>query len=173
VIEMLKKIRDFISTIILIAMIMLAVLLAGPYLIGLRTYAVISGSMEPTLNVGSLAYVKPAEPEEISQGDIITFFMDGSQTAATHRVVKINTEEKTFITKGDANNCEDAPVSFDRLVGKTLFDIPYLGYLTMYIKTKQGIISAVCILTLMVLFSCISRIMRKEKHQQSESKPII
>lgn len=160
---MLKKIGDILSTMVLIAMILLAILLAGPYAAGLKTYAVVSGSMEPTLHVGSLAYVKQAEASEIKEGDIITFLMSGSSMVATHRVVNIDEKNREFTTKGDANNTQDAPISFDRLVGKTLISIPYLGYLTMFIKTKQGMVLAVCILTLMILFSAISKIIGKEK----------
>jgi signal peptidase len=120
--------------------------------------------MEPTLHIGSLAYVKLTDASEISKGDIITFLMEGNLTVATHRVVNIDENSREFTTKGDANNTQDAPISFDRLVGKTLFSIPYLGYLTMFMKTKQGIVMAVCILTLMILFSAICKIIGKEKY---------
>lgn len=162
---MLKKIGNILSTMVLISMILLALLLAGPYLAGLKTYAVVSGSMEPTLHVGSLAYVKTTDASEIKEGDIITFLMSGSSMVATHRVVSIDESNREFTTKGDANNTQDAPISFDRLVGKTLISIPYLGYLTMFIKTKQGMVLAVCILTLMILFSAISKIIGKQKYE--------
>lgn len=165
----MKKISSVISTIILIAMIMLAILLAGPYLAGIKTYAVVSGSMEPTLHVGSLAYVRPTDATKIEKGDIITFFMKGSSMVATHRVVSIDMQNREFTTKGDANNTQDAPVSFDRLVGKTLFSIPYLGYMTMFIKTKQGMIMAVLILTIIILFSTVFKIIGKEKFIASKS----
>lgn len=161
---MLKKIGNILSTMVLIAMILLAILLAGPYAAGIKTYAVVSGSMEPALHTGSLAYVKPADASEIKEGDIITFFMSGSSMVATHRVVNTDDKKREFTTKGDANNTKDAPISFDSLVGKTLISIPYLGYLTMFIKTKQGMVLAVCILTLMILFSAISKIIGKEKY---------
>jgi len=165
---MLKKALNALSTVVLVFMVMFAILLAGPYLIGLKTYAVISGSMEPALKVGCLAYVKPAEPSEIKKGDIITFLMEGSSMVATHRVVDINTAEQTFTTKGDANENKDAPIGFDRLIGKTLFGIPYLGYPSMFMKTKKGIVLALCFLTMMILLSLIPKIIGKVKPQSSK-----
>ena len=107
---MFKKIGDILSTMVLIAMVLLAIMLAGPYLVGIKTYAVVSASMEPTLHTGSLAYVKPADASEIKEGDIITFLMNGSSMVATHRVVNIDEKNKEFTTKGDANNAKDAPI---------------------------------------------------------------
>ena len=50
-----------------------ALLLAGARLVGLRTFAVLSGSMEPAYPVGSLIYVRSAEPSALECGDVITF----------------------------------------------------------------------------------------------------
>lgn len=73
-------------------------------------YAVASGSMEPEYKVGSLVFAKKAEPENIRPGDCITYTF-GSSTV-THRVVAVDYEQRTCITKGDANEKEDPPREF-------------------------------------------------------------
>lgn len=130
----------------------LAILLATPYLLGIRTYAVLSGSMEPNIKTGGLVYVQKIDPERIAAGDVITFSLEsGDSMLATHRVVSVDATQRVFVTKGDANNVEDAPVSFDRLVGRVVLDLPYLGFLTQGIKTKQGILFASGVLLVLVL----------------------
>ena len=52
----------------------LALLLAGPVLLGLRPRIVVSGSMEPAVPVGSLAYIRPSrDAEAVREGDVIVY----------------------------------------------------------------------------------------------------
>lgn len=124
-------------------MVILAVLLAGVRLINITPYVVLSGSMEPVYPVGSMIYIKAAEPEEVEAGEVITFSVDGG-LIATHRVIEINEQERCFITKGDANDVADAPVPFDRMIGKALFCIPRLGRLSDWIAQPPGMYIVVC-----------------------------
>ena len=102
----------------------------GPY----RLYIVLSGSMEPTLQVGGMVVVKEVPASEIQTGDIITFNSGGkSNTPTTHRVIDI--EEGLFQTKGDANEVADpVPVEASRIVGKVNLHIPYAGYILNFAK---------------------------------------
>ena len=118
--------------------VVMAILLAGTRLIGLTPYTVISGSMEPKFAVGSLIYVKNTETENIKVGDPITFVMNEDLLVATHRVVEI-TPEGNFVTKGDANESIDGTsVHPNNVLGKPVFSIPYLGYLSVFLSSKQG-----------------------------------
>lgn len=58
----LKKIWNIVSTILVVLVVLLAIALAGVRLFGFRTYAVMSGSMEPDYPTGSLLYVKSVDP---------------------------------------------------------------------------------------------------------------
>lgn len=139
----LKLIWNIITSLIVVAVVALAVMLAGVRFIGLSPYAVLSGSMRPTYEVGSLIYVEKADYTQIRPGDIITFVMGDDLTVATHRVVSVSEDGEYFFTKGDANEAEDgAPVYYKNIVGKPVFTIPLLGYVSSYIQTRQGI--AVC-----------------------------
>lgn len=118
--------------------VVIAILLAGTRLVGLTPYAVLSGSMEPQYAVGSLIYVKDIETKSIQVGDPITFVLNEDLLVATHRVVEI-TKEGNFITKGDSNESNDGkPVHPNNVLGKPIFSIPYLGYLSVFLSSKQG-----------------------------------
>jgi len=143
--------------------VILAILLVGTRLIGLTPYTVISGSMEPHYAVGSLIYVRGVEPENIQVGDPITFVMNEDLLVATHRVVEI-TPEGNFVTKGDANETIDGtPVHSNNILGKPVFSIPYLGYLSVFLSSKQGRV----VLGVMAILILIS-ILVPEKNKKME-----
>ena len=87
-----RRIWSVITTIVVILIVFLAIALVGVRVFGLTPYTVLSGSMEPTYHVGSLIYVKEAEPAEIEVGDPITFVVNEDLLVATHRVVEIDVQ---------------------------------------------------------------------------------
>ena len=156
----LKKLWSVLSTLIVIAVVALAILLAGVRVVGLTPYVVLSGSMEPTYHTGSLIYDKKVDPFTLKEGDVITF-MVSEDTLATHRVVGVVPDEDEpgtirFRTKGDANDAEDGTlVHYKNVVGTPVFTIPYLGYFSNWITHAPGkyiaITAAVVFLILLFL----------------------
>ena len=94
----IKKIWNFFNTLLVTAVVLLAIALVGVRLVGLTPYAVLSGSMEPTYHVGSLIYVKDIAPEEIEVGMPLTFIVNEDLLIATHRVVDIAVAETKMET---------------------------------------------------------------------------
>ena len=107
---------------------------------GWRTEVVISGSMEPAIQTGSVVIVRPIVPDTIRKGDIIMFSSLDMKSLTTHRVVNAENEPTLrFITKGDANkNSDITPIVPGQIVGIVAVTIPYLGILTQFIKTPLG-----------------------------------
>ena len=143
-----KKLLQIISTILVALVVLLAVALVGVRLAGIRTFTVLSGSMEPTYHVGSLIYVKKVDPTTIRPGQVITFMLD-ENTVATHRVVEVVPDEDDpstlrFRTKGDANDAEDGSlVHYKNVIGTPVFTIPKLGYVANYIQHPPGLYVAI------------------------------
>jgi len=114
----------------------------GPQFLPYKVYTVLSGSMEPTLHVGSVVVLRPAPADQIRTGDIITFQRpDRRGTYITHRVVNITRTAfgPAFVTKGDANGVSDSwtiPVSGTGL--KYWFDIPLLGFFFAILESPIG-----------------------------------
>lgn len=132
----LSKIINGIQSIELVVVTALFLLCIGGMPFGVKTYAVLSGSMEPAILTGSLAYVDTSvECDEITEGDVIAFDI-GDNKVVTHRVVENDADGQVMITKGDANADVDlAPVPYTTLVGETIFSIPYLGFLLMAFRS--------------------------------------
>src|SRR4030042_6052369 len=107
--------------------------------------SITSGSMWPTLKTGDMVLIKGVHGKnDIKMGDVVVYKND-SQTDGTsftiHRVVRM--DDAKFVTKGDANNVEDSPVGYDKLVGRTVklggsqLRIPYLGNISIMLNRAK------------------------------------
>ncbi len=145
-----------------------------PSVLGYQMYIVLSGSMSPAIETGSIAVVKPVAPESIQVGDVITFD-GGSSSVTTHRVTAVGNEDGlSFRTKGDANDVEDPlPVSAGRLVGRVMFSIPYAGYAFSYARTRNGVMTIIVLATAIILAELVRTIIRenRKKSRQETGKP--
>ena len=171
--KQVKKIWDTATTVLVVLVVVFAVFLMGSRLVGLQVFNVISGSMEPTYSVGDLLYVKPVDPDSVKVGDPITFVLNEDLVVATHRVVAVDSENRQFTTKGDANETEDAnPVHFNNLVGVPVFSIPLLGYISAFIQSPPGMYIAmgfgVVLLAAVFLPDLLAKESKKEKNEEEE-----
>ncbi len=135
----------------------------SPAVAGYQMYVVLSGSMNPAFNTGSLVFVKPTEPTEIVEGDIITFSSSSdANRLTTHRVVGLNWDNGlSFITRGDANNVNDpSPVPSENVVGRVTGSVPYIGYLFGYAQTRQGLILLIFIPGLFLIIMELRRLFK-------------
>ena len=109
-----------------------------PRLFGINEFNVLTGSMTPTYPVGTLVFVQPKDPSTIRPGEVVTMIMDEDLNMVTHRVTANNYEDKTLVTKGDANNSEDAPSLYENVVGVVVFSIPYAGGIVDYMTNDAN-----------------------------------
>ena len=135
-----------------------------PSVLGITPMVVQSGSMsgsaEGHIEVGDLIFVGKADPAQLKEGDVIAF-MQGS-IVVTHRIVEIQTDEsgqRSFITKGDANNTADqSPVPEDRLVGVYQSRIPKVGNVVMFFQTPLGMLLCIGVpLLAFIIYDVIRR----------------
>lgn len=167
---MFRKICNFLLGVLIIGLLVIAGLLLVPRLLGMQSLAVLSGSMEPEISVGSIVYAEPVEPESLEVGDVITYQL-GEDTRVTHRITEINEEEQTFITKGDANdNVDGLPVPYSNVVGQVKYHVPYLGYISIYIKTPLGIAVGCGILIVIILLNFLPDIFSSEEEKKEKKK---
>lgn len=167
----IKQIWSWISGALVGIVVLLAIALVGVRLVGLKPFVVLSGSMEPTYHVGSLIYVKSADYKELKVGDPITY-MISQDTVVTHRIIEVLVDEEDpntirYFTQGDANEQSDGTsVHYKNIIGKPVFSIPYLGYVSNYIQNPPGkyiAISGGAILILLVFLPDIFIDDEKEK----------
>ena len=169
------KVWNTVCGILIGILLILAVLLAGVRLVGLRPLTVLSGSMEPTYHVGSLIYVKSVDYKDLKAGDVITFMLD-EDTLATHRIVEVVPDEDDpatvrYRTKGDANEFEDGSlVHYKNVVGTPVFTIPELGYIANYIQNPPGTYIALSAGAVLLLLMFIPDLLAPEEPKKSQAE---
>lgn len=175
--KVVKKICRWIFDIILFIILAIALIMAYNHvqvnirgntyttMLGYSAFEVATGSMSNTIEIGDVILVKLIEPNEpVSENEIVVFTQD--TTLVTHRIIKINGDQ--IITKGDANNKEDDPITRKQIIGKVVKIIPNVKMWKEIILTPKVLIpSSISILLLWIFFSY-----DKEKNVKTTNKII-
>lgn len=127
----------------------------------ISAYVITSGSMQPSIPVGSIVIAQ--SENSYSVGDIVTFKpTENKDHNVTHRIVGY--EGNMFITKGDANQDPDlGRIESSQIAGKKVLTIPYLGYLVNFAKTPQGFVILVIIPATIIVYEELKVILREIK----------
>ena len=133
-----------------------------PMPLGFGVAVVLTGSMEPKLHVNDL--IVAVKSKNIKAGDVIVYQTGG--TAVIHRLLVIDRENGVIITKGDANNVEDEPITLSKVKGKLLFKIPFAGLAVRYLQTVPGTIMMLVLLFTILLLS----VRAKDQDKAEEAK---
>ena len=156
----------------MVAMIViLAIMLVGVRLFGLRVFAVLSGSMESEYPVGSLIYVKKVDYKELKVGGHITHLL-AENTVVTHRIIEVLVDEEDpntigYFIQGDANGIPDAKsVHYKNIIGMPVFTIPYMGYVSNYIQNPPGMYVAISAGAILVMLAFLPDLFADDKKKQ-------
>jgi len=131
--------------------------------LGMASFVVTGGSMEPTIHKGSLVIDAPVTADKLKLGDVITF--DHYDQTTTHRIVGVEgTANGTlFSTKGDANQVGDPePLTFPGRVGLVKLAIPGLGYAVAWMQYIWRL--GATIVAALIFFGCAAMVfLRKDR----------
>ncbi len=170
--ERLKRdIKIHLLALAVIVLILASAIYLAPHL-GWSVGDVISGSMSPTMESGTLVISRQVAPEQLHVGDVIIFRpTGGEETNVIHRIVNIkNTYPLTFQTKGDAYKEIDAfTVPASNVVGKAEALIAYWGFFVAFLKTGYGLVLCLVLPALIVLWTCL-RFMWREMMQTARAQ---
>ncbi|MBD7984550.1 signal peptidase I [Sporosarcina sp. Sa2YVA2] len=146
--KVMKWINNLLTGVLMVLLIGVASLVVitkasggEPQFFGYQLKTVLSGSMEPGIQTGSIIAVKLAEDKNaFVEGDVITF-MD-EDIIITHRITEVvnSGDSVLYRTKGDNNNAADMnPVMATNVVASyTGFTVPYVGYFINFSQSKNG-----------------------------------
>lgn len=125
---------------------------------------VLTDSMYPVIESGDLIICRNTDPEQVEQGDVISFFdpAGNGTTVVTHRVIEVTEKDGQLAwrTKGDNNNTEDRLlVTADKLVA--VYEgtrLAGFGNVALFMQTTPGLIVCVVLpLCLLVGYDMIRR----------------
>ena len=122
---------------------------ALPNAIGMRSFTVMSGSMQPAIHTGDVVIDSKIAPLDARPGDVVTFSDPSRQKRLiTHRVRSIHArgDQVQVVTKGDANNkVERWNVPAGGRIGRVALRVPKLGYPLVYAHSRFGLILLVAL----------------------------
>ena len=152
--KVLQKILSIILDIIVIISVLILIALVyavqtkilhkeNANIFGYTAFEVVTGSMSGTIEIGDLVIVKITDDVQIN--DIIVY--EQNNHFVTHRLLEINGGQ--IITKGDANNSTDTPITEDKILGKVVTIIPQVG-IWEKVLTTPSVLIAIIITTILV-----------------------
>ena len=167
----MKTLASAVTSCLLGAALVFAIVLVLPSASGHRSLTVLTGSMEPTLETGSVVVDEMIAPTEARVGDIVTFTDPAHpERLITHRLRDARVEGDTvhMVTKGDAN---DAPERWDvevnGQIGRVMFYVPMLGHARAMVGTRQGYV--VLMLAIVILGAWVlADVWRRPATRESE-----
>ena len=158
----------FAGLVVALVMVYAALLVAG-----YKPVAVYSGSMSPTLGVGSLAVDRVVPAADVRVGDVITFSDPYlKDRLVTHRVTQILHTKNGLVyrTKGDANPTRDPwTLRLTGNVGRVSFQVPIAGYILFYAHTREVRGALIAIAALLLLGTAFRRIWRSQAPAPTEA----
>ncbi len=122
----------------------------------IKPAVVVSGSMAPTMPVGSLILERAVPAEQIGVGDVVTVPRPDVNGLVTHRVVSVeplHDDIVSLVLKGDANTSEDPSPYLVRDVGLHVATVPLLGYLALFLRTPGGIAAVITGIVVMFILA--------------------
>lgn len=165
------------STVVSLVLIAAALVLlaAATPVLGNKTLIVRSGSMSPAIGVGDLVVARPFAGS-YERGDVIAFRSVGNSTImVTHRIVDVVDESGgvAYITKGDANDAPDTgAVTADRVVGRVVVTVPYVGKALAFGKTREGFLAFVVMPAMLIMLMEIVNIVREVRVRRRGSSEV-
>lgn len=134
---------------------------AVPMPFGVGVSVVLSGSMEPALSVGDLLIVR--EQAHYETGDIVVY--QSSSMPVVHRIVELSGD--TVVTRGDANNSNDAPIPLSAIKGEVVVTVPLVGHVVWALKSPVAIVIMLAAAVLLVEWSFRSGKAEKEAEKEA------
>ena len=132
--------RGIMTMLLVVVLLILTAATIFPRAIGAVPLTVLSGSMEPTFGPGDLIISKKVTPAEVVVGDIVTYQAESDKPdLITHRVTGVFSGPnglRGFELRGDANSANDEPIQAGQVMGRYLYHLPYLGYVSQIVPAS-------------------------------------
>lgn len=161
----MKRIAALLKNVFYIAALIVLTASLAAAVWGIKPVVVLSGSMEPEIKTGSLAFINQRDVE-VEKGDIIAF--SNRDMWIAHRVVGIT--DGGYVTKGDSNETNDlGTVSEEQIQGTVFLWIPYLGFWLKALNSATGVIVMVTICASLMLIGLLPEKERGDNDEIQET----
>mgnify|MGYP004475117691 CR=1 FL=1 len=125
-----------------------------PNILGYTYFEVLTGSMRDEIKERDIVIIKLNSNYNV--GDVVTY--KTAKSYVTHRIIKI--EGNKVITKGDANNTEDEPISKEQIIGKV---IKVVGSAGIFMRVFTDKVVVVLLFIVVLVLSYILSLLEREE----------
>lgn len=142
--KIFKGFKSLFFASLLVICVLLSLCLVFVWIFGFKPYKVVTGSMEPSIQVDDIVIVK--KRNAYSVGDVIKF--QNGQLPTTHRIKEIKSVngETIYICHGDANpDMRLEEVSAQNVEGRVVLTLPQFGVYTDYVNQHKFALFALLI----------------------------
>lgn len=103
-------------------------------ILGYEPYQILSGSMEPTLEIGEIVLID-TNHTQVENGDVIAFYM--GEQVVIHRIQE-TISDGVYITKGDANpNVDFSTVEKEDIIGTLWVSLRWISLIWSVITSNM------------------------------------
>jgi signal peptidase len=133
--------------------------LTVPSLFGYRVLNVMSGSMGPKIETGSVVWDEVINPLDARVGDVVTFpDPEDRSRLITHRLrsIRVTGHTAQMVTRGDANDTvERWSVPVGAKLGRVVYHVPKLAYARVWISSHTSSMAAGIIVLVLILAALV------------------
>lgn len=161
-----------IAVLIILPVVVATLIFSKTDRLGIQSFVVLSGSMQPTFDAGSVIYTQ--RQSWYPKGAVIAF--KTGDVIVTHRIVNVVNHGNVlyYTTKGDANNTRDSKtITNNKILGKEFFSMPYLGRAIVFLREPLGFFGVVffpLVVFLILEFWNLKREIEKEIEKKLQKK---
>lgn len=138
-----------------------------PTFLGFSSAVVVSGSMEPEININDV--VLAHKRSEYKVGDIIVFHDVKNDDYITHRIKEVTSNG--YRTKGDNNDSYDIDlVKKENVVGAVYCVLPQFGVVSSFISTPMGAFCLILLVFVIIFVPDIILSLFEKNKDKSEEK---
>ncbi len=152
-------------------MIIVAMIAAVMFIFtALPVFRVATGSMEPTLPVGSFVYVAPVDADTLKPGNIIMFQQADDDHPTTHTFYGY-ADDGSLMTKGDANPTPDVhtpPLTQDEVLGQVMLVNPLLA--PTFWLSQRGVLIFAFVVGSIFMFWMSTRVGNNDNEDEVQSE---
>ncbi len=180
--QILKKTASIATYVILavICVILLSVIFCrfagiNPSLLGYQFNIILTGSMEPEINIGDVIISKTYTGQTLEPGSVVTYRGEVGEYAdkyITHKVRSVNENEQSLITYGIAVGRDDPKISFDQVESVYIRKSAVLTFIYSIIRNPIIFILLVIVpiifMIVMEIFNIVKQVKQEKQEKQAE-----
>lgn len=162
---MAKFLKFIVNTIMIVAIVVAASLLIPPFA-GVTTVIVDDIEMETNLDIGSVTYAWGVNAGELNVGDKVLLQEDGNMLYTISAM-----DGSAFILEDTlSTDGEMMTQQLQGIVDKVIVTVPVLGYVSMALRTVEGLIIVGLSVVFVIILFILAEIWRKEEEDWEEDE---